>query len=138
MGGGVPVEVPELVDEFEGEWVLLEVWRGDRQLDLGAPGSVLAFNQDGTGEFYVDGAVGVLECRYGETLEGLPMVRFKWEGHADGAAARGSGYALLRFENDQIDGELKIGRGSALTFEARRKHPRERQPVREIKLWFEP
>lgn len=132
------MEVPELIDEFVGDWVWLELWRRDRRVDLGTSGSVrLAFHDDGTGQLLADGIDGVMECRYGETLDGLPMVRFKWKGRADGAAARGSGYALLRFENDQIDGEVMIGRRSELTFNARRTHPRKREPAPELKLWFE-
>jgi hypothetical protein len=128
------MEVPELIDEFVGDWVLLELWRGGRQVNLDTSGPVrLTFHEDGTGEFRFDGVDGVMECRYGETLDGLPMVRFKWKGRADGAAARGSGYALLRFENDQIDGELTIGRRGELTFDARRMHPRTREP----EPWFE-
>jgi hypothetical protein len=132
----VPVEVPELIDEFVGDWVLLKAWRGDRELELGASeGPRLTFHEDGTGEFRLDGVEGCMECRFGETLDGLPMVRFKWKGRADGGATRGSGYALLRFENDQIDGEVMIGRRSELTFDARRTHPRKREP--EMKLWLE-
>ena len=119
------MEVPELIDEFVGDWRLVELEDGGKAAELKL--ARFSFLEDETGEIRFGGIDGWMRCRFGETLDGVPMVRFTWEGQSDSKPAKGSGFALLRFEDDELQGEVKVTRRASRWFVARRKRPRKRE-----------
>ena len=121
------VEVPELIDEFVGDWRVVELAKKGIPVELGgAEPARFKFLEDDTGELQLAGIDGYMRCRFGETLDGLPMVRFKWEGHVASKEARGTGFGMLYFDDDMLRGEVKVNRRVECWFVARRERPRVR------------
>ncbi len=99
----------ETCDDFEGPWKLVEM----SGFELGEKTLLYFWGHDGQGELDFGGMTGVLECEYGETLEGHPAVTFKWKGRVGEKAVRGSGLAMIEWDEKTLRGSLKIGRREA-------------------------
>jgi hypothetical protein len=96
----------EPCDDFEGPWKLVKV----SGYELGEKTQLYFWGHDGQGELDFGGMTGGLACKYGETLEGLPAVTFKWTGRAGEKALRGSGLGAIDADGKTLHGSLKIGR----------------------------
>lgn len=96
----------EPCDDFEGPWKLVKVSGYE---SLGEP-NLYFWGHDGTAELHFAGMTGFLACKYGETLEGLPAVTFKWTGRDGEKTIRGSGLGAIQPDGKTLEGSLKIGR----------------------------
>ena len=71
------MSVWEPCDDFEGPWKLVKLTGCD---SLGATSQFYFWGHDGMGQLDFAAVAGFLECKYGETPEGLPAVTFKLDG----------------------------------------------------------
>ncbi len=100
------MRVWEPCDDFEGPWKLVEI----SGHELGEKSELYFWGHDGQGELDFGGMSGCLACTYGETLEGLSAVRFKWTGRAGEKCVRGRGIAAIEEDGNTLRGSIKIGR----------------------------
>lgn len=97
----------EPCDDFEGPWKLVELTGYE---SLGSESQFYFWGHDGTGELDFATVAGTLECKYGETAEGLPSVTFKLGGLDGKKPIRGSGLGAIERDGKTLRGSLKIGR----------------------------
>lgn len=101
----------ELVDQFAGTWRVVDA----------VAGAELTFFDDETGHFRLAGLAGSMQCRFGETLDGVSCVRFHWAGHDEsGRAARGTGLARLALDSNALRCSIAVVGGRESSFEATR------------------
>lgn len=101
------MSVWEPCDDFEGPWKLVKLTGCE---SLGATSQFYFWGHDGMGQLDFAAVAGFLECKYGETPEGLPAVTFKLDGLDGEKPIRGSGLGAIQRDGKTLQGSLKIGR----------------------------
>ena len=97
-----------------GKWRIVEMELWDREfIDLVGPG-IIAFDDDGSGEFAFGAVTGVLDCGHAKA-----SIHFTWEGNDEMDDASGEGWAELH-DDGSLRGEISFHHGDESSFTATR------------------
>ncbi len=118
---------------FVGTWRITQMSMWDQEaIDTCGPGHFL-FARDNSGSLNFIAIESELDCRYGKTKAGKPLVRFSWSGQSEYDPISGRGWAII--SGGKLRGRLFIHLGDESSFVAKREDLSPRPPPSRKRKW---